>query len=410
VPATTFDQLELTDLSDPVMFTNPYPRYAELRRNAPVSRVRSKQMLRGDGFMLTKYEDVVMMHTDQRFSSATVTATTGPVSKALPQVLRLLGDSMVFKDDPDHKRLRSLVSRAFTPRMVAGLAEDVDSIVAGLVKDVAGRGTVDLVHEYALPLPLNVIADMLGVGEADRANFHHWSSSFTEGATSGLVGMLKALPTGRRMTKLFAKLAQDARTTPGHQLISVLVQANDEGDRLGEEELLAMIFLLLLAGHDTTQNLIGSATLALIENPDQLAALRAHPELIGTALDELLRYTTPVPCGAARVLTEDVELRGVVMPRGSKVLGMIISANRDEEVFANPEVLDLARAPNEHVTFARGMHFCLGHQLARLEGSAALSALIQSFDKIELAVPRHTLSYKSTQSLRGLNTLPLRLA
>lgn len=196
---------------------------------------------------------------------------------------------------------------------------------------------------------------------------------------------------------------------PDEALITALVMANEDGDKLSRDEIAAMIFLLLLAGHDTTANLIGSSTLALLEHPEQADRLREDASITGSAVEELLRFTTPVPCGAARIVLEDVDIAGTTIPKGSSVLGMIISANRDESVFNDPDTLDLGRDPNRHVTFAFGKHFCLGNQLARLEGQIAIGALVQRFPNMRLAVPPHQLSYKPTQSLRGLRNLPLRL-
>ena len=209
------------------------------------------------------------------------------------------------------------------------------------------------------------------------------------------------------MLRLFERIADQRRDDPDDRLISALVRANDEGDQLSDQEVLAMIFLLLLAGHDTTANLIGSGTLALLDHPDQLARLRDQPELIDLAVEELLRFTSPVTCGAARIALEDVDVADGTIPKGAQVLGMIISANRDDTVFADADTLDVARDPNRHIAFAFGAHYCLGNQLARLEARIALIALIQRFDCIELAVPSAELRYKSTQSLRGLCSLPL---
>jgi cytochrome P450 PksS len=211
------------------------------------------------------------------------------------------------------------------------------------------------------------------------------------------------------MIGLLERLADDRRATPDDRLVTALVEANDNGEMLSDWEVTSMIFLLLLAGHDTTANLIGNGILALIDHPHELHRLRAEPELIDTAIEELLRFTTPVPCGAARIALEDVDVEGVRIPRGANVLGMIISANRDESVFDEPDRLDLGRDPNRHLAFAFGSHFCLGNQLARLEGRIALRSLVQRFENIELAVPREQLRYKPTPSLRGLRSLPLRL-
>jgi cytochrome P450 len=405
------DRLEVTDLSDPVMFSDPFPRYASLRVNAPLSRVKSRQLVRGrGGYLLTRYDDVMTVHTDKRFSSDIVNnSRAGGMIKYLPRMLRLLTDSMVFKDDPDHKRLRGLVSRAFTPKMVDQMAGGIGTLVEGLVDDLAAKGQVDLIDEFATPLPLAVISEMLGVNDDDRDAFHASAKRFIDSSSAGPAQLLAALPAAQRMLRLFERLAERGRTAPDDRLISALVRANDEGDHLSDQEVLAMIFLLLLAGHDTTANLIGNGTLALLDHPDQLARLRQHPELIDLAVEELLRFTSPVTCGAARIALEDVDIAGSTIPKGSQVLGMIISANRDEDVFTDPGALDVGRDPNRHLAFAFGAHYCLGNQLARLEGRIAINALIQRFESIELTVAREELRYKSTQSLRGLRSLPVAL-
>jgi cytochrome P450 len=400
----------VTDLADPVMFTDPFPRYAHLRRTAPVSTVRSKQLLRGRGYMVTRYDDVMQVHTDPRLSSDVMKHGRARMLKYAPRMVRLLTDSMVFKDDPDHKRLRGLVSRAFTPRRVQAMADDVDDVVAGLVDDVARRGTVHLIEELAIPLPLSVISQMMGVAAEDRERFHTWTKEFTEGTGGATtLAMLRAMPIGRRMMRMFDRLTAERRAAPDDGLITALVRAHEDGDQLDDDEVVAMIFLLLLAGHDTTANLIGSAIVTLLDHPEQMARLRESPGLIDSAVEELLRFTTPVPCGAPRIAIEDVEIAGTVIPKGASVLGMIISANRDESVFDQPDELDLGREPNRHLTFAFGAHYCLGNQLARLEGRAAIGALVARFPNMRLAVPKDDLRFKPTQSLRGLRHLPLEL-
>jgi cytochrome P450 PksS len=208
---------------------------------------------------------------------------------------------------------------------------------------------------------------------------------------------------------MIERMAADRRTAPDGGLISALIAASEDGDKLSKDEIDAMIFLLMLAGHDTTANLIGSSALTLIENPDQAKRLTEDAAINASAVEELLRFTTPVPCGAVRVTLEDVVVSGATIPRGSNVLGMIISANRDETIFERPDVLDLGREPNRHITFAFGKHFCLGNQLARMEGQCAIRSLVQRFPNMSLAVPRDQLRYKPIQSLRGLRELPLRL-
>jgi cytochrome P450 len=403
---------ESTDLADPVMFTNPFPRYAQLRREAPVSRAYSKQMLGGAGYMLTRYEHVMLLHNDVRFSSDPTSGGSSFLMRHLPKMFRLLTSSMVYKDDPDHARLRRLVNKAFTPRMVQQMADDIERIVSELLDKVAARGsqTIDLVADVAVPLPLSVISRMLGVGDEDRDEFHVLTERFVMRLGSGSAAdALRAVPAARKLYRVLERLAAQRRAVPDDGLISGLLSASDEGDSLDGDEVIAMIFLLMLAGHDTTSNLIGSSVVALIENPEQAERLGSDVAVLPTAVEELLRYTTPVPCGAARTLLDDVEIDGTTMPKGAKVLGMIISANRDETVFDRPDELDLGRDPNRHLTFAFGKHFCLGNQLARMEGQAAIGELVRRFPNMQLAVPRDSLRYKPAQPLRGFRSLPIRL-
>ena len=276
--------------------------------------------------------------------------------------------------------------------------------------EARGSETVDLVAEVAVPLPLSVISTMLGVGDEDRDEFHVLMERFVVRLGSGSAAdAMRAVPTARKLYAVLERLAEQRRAQPDDGLISALLAASEDGDSLSPDEVIAMIFLLMLAGHDTTANLIGSSALALIEHPEQAERLRADPALTPTAVEELLRFTTPVPCGAARTLLDDVEVDGTTMPRGSKVLGMINSANRDETVFERPDDLDLGRDPNRHLTFAFGKHFCLGNQLARLEGQIAIGELVRRFPGMRLAVPRDELRYKPVQALRGFTSLPLHL-
>lgn len=409
---TNAGELPFTDLTDPVMFSDPFPRYAELRRNAPVSMTKRADPGHSvDVFMLTRYDDVLALLGDATFSSAArQNSPGGRFAKLLPKTFGLLADSMLFKDDPDHRRLRSLVNQAFTPRMVKSMSDDVQGIVDELLEDIARHDTVDLIEALAVPLPLKVVARMLGVPERERERFAAWVETFI-GATGGasIRDLLRSLPTGRRIVSMLERLARARRAAPDDRLISALVQAQEEGDTLTEREFLSMVFLLLLAGHDTTSNLISSSVLALLDHPDQLQRLRDNPELIDSTVEEMLRFTTPVPCGVTRRALDDVEIAGVAIPRGSWVTGMIISANRDESVFDRADELDIGRDPNKHLSFAFGPHYCLGTHLARLEARMALAALVERFDDIALAVPRDQLRYRPTVALRGVRHLPLRL-
>jgi len=362
--------------------------------------------------MLTRHEHVLLPHNDVRFSSDPTSGGSSFLMRHLPKMFRLLTSSMVYKDDPDHARLRRLVNKAFTPRMVQQMTGEIEKIVGGLVDDLAGRGgeTVDLVADFATPLPLSVISSMLGVGDDDRDEFHVLMERFVVRLGSGAAAdALRAVPTARRLYRVLERLAAQRRAFPDDGLISGLLEANEGGDSLSDDEVIAMIFLLMLAGHDTTANLIGSSAVALMEHAEQAERWRAEPELTPTAVEELLRFTTPVPCGTARTLLDEVSIDGTVMPKGSKVMGMIISANRDEAVFDRPDSLDLGREPNRHLTFAFGKHFCLGNQLARLEGQIAIGALVERFPSMRLATSRDRLQYKPVQALRGFRALPVTL-
>jgi cytochrome P450 len=402
---------ELTNLGDPAMCDDPYARYAHLRRSCPVSRVKAPLLLRGTGYMLTRYNDVVAFYTDPRFSSDFARHGVGRRFLPLaPPSIRVLVDSMVMKDDPEHQRLRSLVHKAFNARRVAALSGDITRIARGLTDHLAAAGEIDLVSDYAVKLPLAVIATMLGIDDHDRDEFHELCLRLTQAIAAGPRQLFRTVRTTHQLSKVFERLARQRRQQPDGGLISGLLRANHDGGKLTDREVVSMIFLLLLAGHDTTTNLIGSSVVALLDNPDQLARLRANPALIDRGIDELLRFTTPVPCGAPRTALEDVAMAGTCIPKGSQVLGMLISANRDETMFTNPDVLDLSRTPNKHLAFAAGPHYCLGHQLARLEGRIALTELLRRFENLEIVVPRSQLRFKHLVALRGLTSLPMRVS
>lgn len=398
---------------DPTLNENPHTYYAELRRGSPICRTKDRLFRGRDGYLLSRYEDVRLILTDARFSSdpkASANGSPSGIASVLQRfrMLNLLTDSMVFKDDPDHKRLRGLVNVAFTNRRVQELEAGVRQIVDGLFDAIAAKGEADFVEEFAVPLPLAVISQMLGVSPNDRDRFYRWTRKFTGGASSGPAGLMRSMPTGYKMLGLFKRLVKERRAEADDKLISAIVQARHEGEQLDDQEVLAMIFLLLLAGHDTTANLINMSALMFIEHPDQLQQLRDNPDLIDTAIEELVRYTTPVTNPTPRRPKEDVEFHGVAIAKGTPLLGMIISANRDEEVFPEPNKLDLGRTPNRHLAFGFGGHFCLGAMLARLEARIALQTLVDRFAHIELAVPRDQIRYKAAV-LRGLASLPLRL-
>ncbi|HLH68655.1 MAG TPA: cytochrome P450 [Candidatus Dormibacteraeota bacterium] len=376
---------------------DPYPFYEQLRSAGPVVWATSLGR-----WLVTGHAEVVEVLRDERFS-ADRRRWEGFAPVIEPG--REGGRSMLVADPPDHTRLRTLVQKAFTPRMVERLRPRIETLVEEALNAAGERGGMDLVADLAYPLPVTVIAELLGVPVEDRAAFRRWSDA--------LVGALDPVaPANRRGAVLAARDALHAylrqviaerRADPRDDLISRLVEAEEQGDRLSGPELLAMGVLLLVAGHETTVNLISNGVNALLNHPDQLARLHREPELIEPAVEELLRYDSPVQL-TGRVALEALELGGQRVEPGQMVTLMLGAANRDPRVFADPGRLDLGRDPNPHLAFGRGIHFCLGAPLARLEGQIAIGALIRRFPGLRLAgVPER----RPTVTLRGFVSLPL---
>lgn len=396
--------------SDPEFRANPYPIYALMRREAPV--VSMKAFLGQPAWLITRYDDVVAALKDPRFSNAMFdpSAKADPMGRwYMPRVFRILGNSMITSDDPAHQRLRGLVHLAFTPKRIQAITTRVEEVTANLLDAAEKKNDIDLIREFALPLPLTVISDLMGVPEAERMGFFHAVAPFLDAVAGSPVRMLGQFRNAGKLLRFFERMIALRRSDPQDDLITALVQAEQEGDRLDQDELLSMIFLLLLAGHETTVNLIGNGTLALLEYPAQRAWLREHPEMIDRAVDELLRYANPVEHGTSRRLTEDVTLHGVTMPKGSSVLLMVAAANRDETAFENADGLDLNRWPNRHVSFGLGVHYCLGAPLARLEGRIAINALTQRYPDLRLTIRPDQVLWRTAVAVRGVKRLPVRL-
>ena len=405
------DGIVAPDLASPAFKANPYPFYARLRDEAPVwgTTLRDRRM----AWLVTRYVDVARVLKDDTFVKDKANAM-GPEQRAktpwVPGFLKPIERNMLDLDDPDHLRLRSLVSKAFTPRVIErlrGRIEDLcEELLDAMERDGEHRSRAELVADYALPLPATVIAELLGVPAEDHKKFHRWSSRLV--SVSSNRDMLRFLPAALSFMRYLRKLVERRRTDPKDDLMSALVRAEEAGDKLNEDELLAMGFLLLVAGHETTVNLIASGTLALLEHPEQMERLRHDPSLIKPAVEELLRYTSPVEMATERYAREDTEIGGTTIPRGGLVLAVLGSANRDERHFENPDALDLARDPNRHLAFGRGgVHHCLGAPLARMEGQIALTALLRRFPGVCLAMAPETLHWRRGLFLRGLERLPL---
>ena len=312
---------------------------------------------------------------------------------------------MLDLDAPDHTRLRTLVHKAFTPRLVEQLRGRIQALADDLLDAAQRKGSLELVSDYALPVPLTIIAELLGVPTDDRHKFRRWSNRLVSVSSSR--DLLWAIPYGWAFMRYLRQLFERRRADPRDDLVTALVRAEEAGDTLSEDELLAMVFLLLVAGHETTVNLIASGTLALLQHPDQMARLRDDPSLIKSAVEELLRYTSPVEMATERFAREDVTIAGTTIPRGEVVLAVIGSANRDERQFENPDILDLTRDPNRHLAFGQGGHYCLGAPLARLEGQIAITTLLHRMPRLRLAAAPESLRWRRGLFLRGLEKLPL---
>jgi cytochrome P450 len=276
-----------------------------------------------------------------------------------------------------------------------------------LLDAVQPRGHMDLVREYALPLPTSIIAQMLGVPSGEQHNFHRWSSAIVSSQSSKW-GAVRAIPYAIAFLRYIRKLIRLRRDSPQNDLTSALVRAEEAGDKLNEDELLSMIFLLLIAGHETTVNLIANGTLALLRHPEQIEKLRRDPSLVGSAVEELLRFEGPVETATERYALEDVSIAGRMVPRGGLVYVVFASANRDGRQFDNPDTLDITRQGNRHLAFGQGIHYCLGAPLARLEAQIAISALLRRFPHLQLAVTGKKIRWKRGLVLRGLESLPVR--
>jgi cytochrome P450 PksS len=305
--------------------------------------------------------------------------------------------------------LRTLVSKAFTPRTVALLRERVQRTCDELLDAAAATGRLEVVGGLALPLPLTVIADLLGIPGEDRRRFYAWSTRLAAATSGAVADLLRVLPTLWSSVRYLRGLVRRRRTRPGDDLVSALLRAEEADDRLTEDEVIGLVALLLVAGYETTMSLIAVGTLALLQNPGQRDLLRQNPALAEPAVEELLRFTSPADVATLRIAREDVHVGATTLPRGDIVLASLASANRDESQFTDPDTLDLTREPNRHLAFGLGAHFCLGAPLARLEGQVALTTLVRRFPGLRLAERPDALRWRRALLFRGLERLPVLL-
>ena len=385
---------------------DPYPLYHQLRNEQPVHW--SELM---EAHVCSRYDDVVAVLRDPRFSADRRRARSRFVQAAAEMEQNagpfFQAQTMLTSDPPQHTRLRGLVNKAFTARRVESLRPHIQEIVDELLDAVQGKRELDVIWDLGYPLPVIVIAELLGVPSGHREQFKHWSDGIV-----GTLGSPFAAPEVQQrafqsMTELaayFRDVIEERRRAPQDDLISALIAAEEQGQALSEEELLATLILLLVAGNETTTNLIGNGTLALLRHPDQLARLRADPSVAESAVEELLRYDSPVQA-TGRVAMEDVEVGGTLVREGQVAFLLLGAANRDPAVFPDPDRLDLTRRDNRHVAFGYGIHFCLGAPLARIEAQVALPSLLARFPSLRLATEE--LDWSGGLILRGLKKLPV---
>ncbi|GAA0907813.1 cytochrome P450 [Streptomyces thermoalcalitolerans] len=407
----------------PELFTwefagNPYPAYAWLREHAPVHWTRLPSGV--EAWLVTRYADARQALADNRLSKnpahhdepAHARGKTGiPGERKAELMTHLLNI-----DPPDHTRLRRLVSKAFTPRRVAEFAPRVQELADGLIDAFAGRGTADLIHEFAFPLPIYAICDMLGVPREDQDDFRDWAGMMIRHGKGPRGGVARSV---QMMRGYLADLIHRKRQAlppepaPGEDLISGLIRASDHGEHLTEKEAAAMAFILLFAGFETTVNLIGNGTYALLTHPEQRDRLQAslarqETDLLETAVEELLRYDGPVEMATWRFATRPLTIGGQEIAPGDPVLVVLAAADRDPERFTDPDVLDLGRRDNQHLGYGHGIHYCLGAPLARLEGRTALATLFNRLPDLQLDAEPSDVRWRGGLIMRGLRTLPVR--
>ena len=395
--------LSLYHLFDQAVLANPYPLYHRLRTEDPVH---------WDPFLhawvVTRYADVVtVLHRFSANRTPTPEQLAAIGLESLSPIARVMVRQMLFLDAAAHTRLRSLAAHAFTPRRVAMLREHIADIAARLLDAVAPRGRMDVIADFAAPLPAIVTAEMLGVPVEDHPQLKAWSADFAEVLGNFQHNPERATRTLRAteaMTAYFRDAVREQRARPREGLIHALLTAELDGDRLTEEEVVANCIITMVGGQETTTNLIGNGVLSLLRNPGELARLRSDPGLIPSAVEELLRYESPTQ-HTARVAPEDVELGGTLIRKRQGVIAVMGAANRDPERFPDPDRLDLGRPDNRHLAFGWGAHFCFGAPLARIEGQLAFEALLRRFPRLVLEPA--PLVWRPNLALRGLEALPV---
>lgn len=400
----------LRQLLDAEYLANPYPLYHQMRSLDPILWDEDRGC-----WVVTSYTDVVAGLRDPRFSAARMNIDLNWIPAefrdALTPPITALTRQMLFLDPPDHSRLRGLVSRAFTPRMIEKLRPSIQQIVDDLLLHVQQKGQMEAISEFAYPLPAIVIAEMLGVPPEDRDRFTAWTGDFGRLLDSGDEGMsleilFQSLMGVNEFMEYFRSIIQQQRSYPQDNLLQAMQNAEEQGDTLSENELLGNCVLLLAAGHGTTTHLIGNGLLALLRNPEQMQLLQANPALLPLAVPELLRYDSPVQL-TSRIAREKLQIRDKEILAGQNVFFCLGAANHDPDQFAHPDQLDLTRQENRHMAFGQGIHFCLGAPLARVEAEIAFGTLLSKFP--DLSLGEKSVEHFPSQVFRGVTELHVTL-
>ncbi|AEI41146.1 cytochrome P450 family protein [Paenibacillus mucilaginosus] len=394
------------DMSSPEFKNRAYALYDRWRVEEPVHSMGTTGGQQA--WLITRYDDAVeALKNEERFTKNNRSLQAPGEPGLLPdKVFGLINNNLLGSDPPDHTRLRSIVSKAFTPGVAESLRGQIEEITGRLIGELRQKGGGDLIDEFAFPLPIYVICQMLGIPPEDHALFRKWSDDFIAAATD--IEKIRGVQSSLEAFASYVNgLIEERKAKPQADLITELIRVQENGDRLTREELSSTIFLLIVAGHETTVNLIGNGTLALLEHPDQLALWRGIPDLDSTAVEELLRFYGPVEISTNRWVREPFEWHGKQLQRGDLLFVSLASANRDPSQFEDPARLDLTRKKNRHIAFGSGIHFCLGAPLARLEGSIAISTLIRELPNLRFAVPREEIHWRRGRLMRGLQSLPV---
>ncbi|HGO9419389.1 TPA: cytochrome P450 [Bacillus cereus] len=383
-----------------------YEIYKESRKKQPILFVNQVEI--GKEWLITRYEDALPLLKDNRLKKDWTNVFSQDIKNMYLSVDNSdhLTTHMLNSDPPNHSRLRSLVQKAFTPKMIAQLDKRIERIADDLISDIERKGTLNLVDDYSFPLPIIVISEMLGIPKEDQAKFRIWSHAVI--ASPETPEEIKE--TEKQLSEFITYLqylVDIKRKEPKEDLVSALILAESEGHKLSARELYSMIMLLIVAGHETTVNLITNTVLALLENPNQLQLLKDNPKLIDSAIEEGLRYYSPVEVTTARWAAEPFQIYDRTIEKGDMVVIALASANRDETVFENPEVFDITRENNRHIAFGHGSHFCLGAPLARLEAKIAITTLFNRMPELQIKGNREEIKWQGNYLMRSLEELPL---